>query len=158
MMSIFNAEQWSYNHFKNGLFGDSRRTDRVIEVAADMARCSGQSIALSCRGNEAKVEGAYRLIRNDKISPEMIRASVFQHTAELAQPYAEILALDDTTALSYKHQVAEELGKLGTTTDKSRGWWVHSTLLLDSFTTQTIGLIYQEYWLRPNNPEDADEK
>lgn len=158
MMSIFNAEQWSYNHFKNGSFGDSRRTDRVIEVAADMARCSGKSIALSCRGNEAKVEGAYRLIRNDNISPEAIRASGFQHTVDLAQPYPEILALDDTTALSYKHQVAEELGKLGTTTDKSRGWWVHSTLLLDSFTTQTIGLIHQEYWLRPNNPEDADEK
>lgn len=157
-MSIFNAEQWSYRHFKNCAFGDSRRTERVIKVAADMARCSGQSIALSCRGNEAKVEGAYRLIRNEKISPELIRASGFQHTAELAQPYAEILALDDTTALSYKHQVAEGLGKLGSATDKSRGWWVHSTLLLDSFTTQTIGLIHQEYWQRPNNPEDADEK
>ncbi len=42
--------------------------------------------------------------------------------------------------------------------DKSRGWWIHSTILLDSFTTKTIGLIHQEYWLRPNNPEDADEK
>ncbi|MGK0409465.1 MAG: hypothetical protein ACJASB_001621, partial [Shewanella psychromarinicola] len=50
-MSIFNAEQWSYNHFKNSVLGDSRRTDRVIEVAADMARCSGKSIALSCRGD-----------------------------------------------------------------------------------------------------------
>ncbi len=59
--------------------------------------------------------------------------------------------------MSYKHQVAQELDKLGTTTDKSRGWWVHSTLLLDSFTTQTIGLIHQEYWLRPNILEDADE-
>lgn len=58
-MSIFNVQQWSYNHFTNGLFGDSRRTDRVIEVAADMARCSGKSIALSCLGNEAKVEGPY---------------------------------------------------------------------------------------------------
>ena len=87
-MSIFNVEQWSYNHFANGLFGDSRRTDRVIEVAADIARCSGKSIALSCRDNETKVEGAYRLIGNDKISPEVIRASGFQHTAELAQPYA----------------------------------------------------------------------
>ncbi|MCL1125978.1 transposase DNA-binding-containing protein [Shewanella surugensis] len=124
-MSIFNAEQWSYNHFKNGSFGDSRRTDCVIEVAADMARCNGKSIALSCRGNEAKVEGAYRLIRNDNISPEMIRASGFHHTAELAQPYAEILAIDDTMALSYKHQVAEKLGKLGTITDKSRGFIQH---------------------------------
>lgn len=60
--------------------------------------------------------------------------------------------------LSYKYQVAEDLGKLGTTTDKSRRWWIHSTLLLDSFTTHTIGLIHQEYWLRPNNLEDADEK
>jgi hypothetical protein len=50
-MSIFNAEQWSHNHFKNGFFGDLRRTDRVIEVAADMARCSGKSSALSCQGN-----------------------------------------------------------------------------------------------------------
>jgi hypothetical protein len=75
MMSIFKPEQWSYNHFKNGSFGDSRRTDRVIEVATDMARCSGKSIALSCRGNEAKIEGAYRLIRNDNISPEVIRAA-----------------------------------------------------------------------------------
>ncbi|AZG36425.1 IS4/Tn5 family transposase DNA-binding protein [Shewanella psychromarinicola] len=97
MMPIFNAEQWSYNHFLNGFFGDPRRTDRVIEVAADMARCSGKSIALSCQGNEAKVEGAYRLIRNDKMSSEVISASGFQHTAELAQSYAEILAIDDTT-------------------------------------------------------------
>ncbi len=112
-MSIFNPDQWSFNHFQYCFFGDTRRTDRVIEVAADMARCSGKSIALSCRGNEAKVEGAYRLIRNDKIAPEIIRASGFQHTAELTQPYSEILAIDDTTSLSYKHQVAEDLGKLG---------------------------------------------
>ncbi|WP_428847780.1 IS4/Tn5 family transposase DNA-binding protein [Shewanella abyssi] len=97
MISIFNAEQWSCHHFKNCFFGDTRRTDRVIEVAADMARCSGKSIALSCQGNEAIVEGAYRLIRNDNISPEVIRASGFQYTAELALPYAEILAIDDTT-------------------------------------------------------------
>ncbi len=98
------------------------------------------------------------MIRNDKVAPEIIRASGFQHTAELTQPYSEILAIDDTTSLSYKHQVAEDLGKLGSEKDKSRGWWVHSTILLDSFTTKTIGLIHQEYWLRPNNPEDADEK
>ncbi len=121
-----------------------------------MSRCSGKSIAESCRGNEAKVERAYRLFHNDKIPPEVIRAFGFQHTAELTQPYEEILALDDSTALSYKHQVAEDLGKLGRTTDKSRGWWVHPTLLLDSLTTRTIGLIHQEYWLGPNNPEEIN--
>ncbi|MCD8560450.1 MAG: IS4 family transposase [Shewanella xiamenensis] len=157
-MSIFNVDKWAKNHFNSANLGDPRRTQRVIKVATDMARCSGKSIALSCKGNEVDVEGAYRLIRNDNVSPEAIRAAGFRHTAELAQSFSEILAIDDTTSLSYRHQVAEDLGKLGTITDKSRGWWVHSTLLLDRRTTQTIGLIHQDYWLRPDAPEDADEK
>lgn len=157
-MSIFNVDLWAKNHFQNAKLGDHRRTARLVEVATNMARSSGKSIALSCRGSEAKQEGAYRLMRNDNVSPEVIRAAGFQHTAELAQSYSEILALDDTTSLSYKHQVAPELGKLGSVTDRARGWWVHSTILLDSHTTQTIGLIHQDWWLRPDNPEDADEK
>ena len=157
-MSIFNQDLWSKNHFENAKTGDERRTQRLVETAADMARCSGKSIALSCQGDEAKQEGAYRLIRNDKVAPETIRCSGFDYTAEQAQSYSEILAVDDTTSLSYKHQVASELGKLGSVKDKARGWWVHSTLLLDSYTTKTIGLIHQYWWCRPNNPEEADEK
>ncbi len=117
-----------------------------------------QSLYQSCKGDEAKQEGAYRLIRNDMASPEVIRSSGFDYTAEQAQSYSEILAIDDTTSLSYKHQVATELGKLGSVQDKACGWWVHSTLLLDTFSTKTIGLIHQDWWCRPNNPKDADEK
>ena len=157
-MSIFNPEQWSKNHFEQANTGDCRRTKRLVDTASDMARCSGKSIALSCQGNEAKQEGAYRLMRNDAVSPEVIRCSGFDYTATQAQLYSEILAVDDTTSLSYKHQVASELGKLGSVKDKARGWWVHSTLLLDGFTTKTIGLIHQDWWCRPDNPEDADEK
>ncbi len=95
-----------------------------------MASISGKSIANACHGNEAELEGSYRLIRNNKVSPEMIRDAGSMHTASLVEDEPEILALEDTTSLSYKHQVAEKLGKLGKTTDKARGWWVHSTLLL----------------------------
>lgn len=49
-------------------------------------------------------------------------------TVKLAQEFPELLAIEDTTSLSYRHQVAEELGKLGSIQDKSRGWWVHSVL------------------------------
>ncbi len=54
--------------------------------------------------------------------------------------------------------MAETLGKLRTTTDKARGWWVHTTLLLDSKTTRTLGLIHQDWWCRPNDISEADEK
>lgn len=157
-MSIFNPKKWSQAHFQHAKLGDYRRTERLVNISANMAKSSGKSIASSCLGNEADLEGAYRLIRNKKVSPEMIRVAGFQHTASLVKDVPEILALEDTTSLSYKHQVANELGKLGKKTDKARGWWVHSTLLLDSKTTQTLGLIHQDWWRRPDDIDDADEK
>ncbi|EBV5864514.1 IS4 family transposase, partial [Salmonella enterica subsp. enterica serovar Bere] len=75
-----------------------------------------------------------------------------------AQEFPELLAIEDTTSLSYRHQVAEELGKLGSIQDKSRGWWVHSVLLLEATTFRTVGLLHQEWWMRPDDPADADEK
>ncbi|SQH76219.1 protein of unknown function, might belong to Transposase [Shewanella benthica] len=92
-MSIFNAEQWAKSHLQHAKLGDVRRADRLVSTLANMARSSGKSIAPSCRGNEAELEGAYRLIRNDNISPDMIRVAGFQHTANEAASVAEILAL-----------------------------------------------------------------
>jgi len=157
-MSIFNPEQWAKDHFQHADLGDIRRTERLVNTCANMVGSSGKSIARSCLGNEAKLEGSYRLIRNENVSPEMIRVAGFEHTASLVKDIPEILALEDTTSLSYKHQVAEDLGKLGKTTDKSRGWWVHSVMLLDSHSTRTLGLIHQDWWCRPDNINDADEK
>ena len=66
-------------------------------------------------------EGAYRFIRNPNVSAEAIRKAGAMQTVKLAQAFPELLAIEDTTSLSYRHQVAEELGKLGTAIgDKSR--------------------------------------
>ena len=157
-MSIFNPSQWASEHFHQAALGDKRRTKRLVTLAEQMAVNSGKSVAKSCKGEDAKLEGAYRLIRNDEVSPAVIRATGFAHTAQVVKDIQEILALEDTTSLSYKHSVAPELGKLGKESDKSRGWWVHSVLLLDSHTSRTLGLLHQDWWCRPNNSEDADEK
>ncbi len=66
----------------------------------------------------------------------MLRVAGFQHTANEAVSVAEILALEDTTSLSYNHQVAADLGKLGQNSNKSRGWWVHSVMLLSCLITK----------------------
>lgn len=156
-MSIFNPTQWASEHFNHAALGDQRRTRRLCTIAEQMATGSGKSIARSCNGEDAKLEGAYRLIRNDEVSAVAIRVAGFKHTAGVVKDIPEILALEDTTSLSYKHSVASELGKFKTT-DKSRGWWVHSVLLLDSDTSRTLGLIHQDWWRRPDDPEAADEK
>lgn len=92
------------------------------------------------------------------VSAMAIRKAGAMRTVELAQGFTELLAIEDTTSLSYRHQVAEELGKLGTEEDKSRRCWVHSVLLLEAATLRTVGLLHQERWVHPDDPADAVEK
>lgn len=73
-----------------------------------------------------------------------IRRAGFEHTVELEQYFPELLALEDTTSLSYKLKVAPKLGKLGNPTNKARGWWVHPVLLLNASTYQTLDLVHKE--------------
>ncbi|MEZ9543756.1 IS4 family transposase, partial [Vibrio sp. 10N.286.48.C11] len=157
-MSLFNHEQWADDHFGSSTLGDKRRTERLKCVASQLAASSGKSLAQTCLGSESKLEGAYRLIRNKNVSPSVIRAAGFEYAAQQAASVDEILALEDTTSLSFKHSVAPSLGKLGKETDTSRGWWVHSVMLLDSHTSRTMGLIHQDWWCRPDKLGDADEK
>ena len=158
-MSLFNHEQWAADHFGSATLGDKRRTERLKCVASQLAASSGKSLAQTCLGSESTLEGgSYRLVRNENVSPSVIRAAGFEYAAQQAASVDEILALEDTTSLSFKHSVAPSLGKLGKETDTSRGWWVHSVMLLDSHTSRTMGLIHQDWWCRPDKLGDADEK
>lgn len=72
-------------------------------------------------------EGAYRFIRNPNVSAEAIRKAGAMQTVKLAREFPELLAIEDTTSLSYRHQVAEELGKYlftrtGLTASVLPGW------------------------------------
>ena len=48
-------------------------------------------------------EGAYRFIRNPNVSAEAIRKAGAMQTVKLAQEFPELLAIEDTTSLSYRH-------------------------------------------------------
>ena len=153
-----NPHRWAQETFGSAKLGDSRRTDRLVILASQSAKHTGKSLAAACEGDDAMLEGNYRLVRNDKVEPMKIRQSGHEHTVELMQELPELLVLEDTTSLSYRHQTAEELGKLGQITDKSRGFWVHSALVVDARNYLTIGLVNQDWWLRPDDKEDADLK
>jgi len=57
--------------------------------------------------------------------------------------------LEDSTTLSYGHQVAEELGDLGGPQDSRRqGYLVHSVLLVDAHSERIEGLVDQVRWCR----------
>jgi hypothetical protein len=89
------------------------------------------------------------LVRNDAVAPEAIAEGGFLATADAARGCGELLAVEDTTVLSYGHAVAEQLGDLGGKAESAkRGYWVHSVLLLERQSARTVGLIEQQRWCR----------
>lgn len=149
--------EWSRQMFGECELGDARRTERLVSVAARMSKQMGRSLAKSCQGDSAALLGSYRLLRNDEVKPEAIRAGGFAGVAQHAQDYALLLAIEDTTSVSYQHAVADELGITGNQKDaKRRGFQVHSVLLLDAVGETTMGLIEQAQWCRA--PKDYGKK
>ena len=149
MIAQEKLEDWAENLFGKADLGDKRLTNRLVKLTGQMGRHIGKSIVKSCEGDEAKLEGAYRFIRNKRVDAAQIASSGFDSTALLCKEHDTILALEDSTTLSYSHQATDSLGDLsGSTDSKRKGFWVHNVLAINAKTEQTIGLIDQRYWIR----------
>jgi hypothetical protein len=141
--------QWSRQMFGECELGDARRTDRLVSVAALMSKQMGKSLSKSCEGDSAALLGGYRLLRNDEVNPQAIREGAFAKVAQQAQEHVVLLAVEDSTSVSYKHAAAADLGITGSRKDaKRKGFLVHSVLLLDGVGESTVGLIEQDDWCR----------
>ena len=139
---------WSQQLFGGSDLGDARRTARLVDVAARMAKQAGSSLAKSCDGDQAALLGSYRLMRNEAVKPEAVRASGFTRAAELAKSSGLLLAVEDTTSVSYPHAAAGLGLTGGKQAAKRNGFMVHSVLLLDAQSECTVGLIAQRHWCR----------
>jgi hypothetical protein len=142
--------QWAHELFGYSELGDIRRTNRLIRVAADLSHFAGASFCQANGQDQAALEAAYRLVRNDAIDPQAIVEAGFVATVLKAETVPLVLAVEDSTTLCFSHKAAEQLGDLGGPANApGRGFFVHSVLLLDAQTEQTVGLIEQHYWMRP---------
>lgn len=152
MSVVQSSESWAEGMFSECDLGDKRRTKRLIKIASDLAGKVGKSLSAVCEGNDAALEGSYRLIRNDSVEASAIGEGGYKATAKKAKESELILAIEDTTTLSYRHDVVEELGDIGggggKTAGYKKGFLVHSILLVDAYKKQTLGLIEQNFWKR----------
>ena len=88
---------WSQQLFGGSDLGDARWTARLVDVAARMAKQAGSSLAKSCDGDQAALLGSYRLMRNEAVKPEAVRASGFTRAAELLRVAGYVTCLLITT-------------------------------------------------------------
>jgi hypothetical protein len=147
--AISNGAAWAEETFGGAHLGDPRRTRRLVKLAGDLAQHIGRSVVQSCGGEEAAVEGAYRLVRNGHISAAAIAESGYAATAARVRGCGVLLAVEDSTTLSYGHGVVKELGDLGGPAGSpQKGYWAHSVLLIDARHERLEGLIDQVRWRR----------
>lgn len=143
------AAQWAQRTFGECQLGDTRRTRRLVDVATRMASHLGSALCKSCDGDTAALLGGYRLMRNPKVRPGAISEGGFAATVQQAQGCELMLALEDTTTLSYRHCVASKLGPTSNAArGRSRGYLVDSVLLVDAVQECTLGLLEQRHWVR----------
>lgn len=154
MEFLSGAREWAEEMFGGCELGDARRTRRVVEYMARQAANPSGSTNEVCQGDDAAAEGAYRLLRNEAIKPQELQEGPLRRTAERCAGRETILAIQDTAALAYSHSVAEELGDLG----GGRGILVHSTVAVDGQTKEVLGLLDQQWWIRPDEEPGAKRR
>lgn len=149
-LNIDNPSAWSEAIFGHCALGDKRLTRRLVKISEQLLNCQEISLAQSCGGKEAEIEGSYRFIRNGRFTASQIASGGYDVTGYLAQEVPLLRAIEDSTSLSYTHSVSAELGLTGNNKRaRKRGYIVHSTMLLDAEKEKTLGLIAQERWCRP---------
>jgi len=135
-MLIKDTEEWANNLFSHAKLGDKRRTKRLVKLSHLMASNTGSSI-VKASGTQAAIEGSYRFIRNDAIEADDIATAGFSSLLSELKSSKNILALEDTSTLSYRHNVTKELGFTGASKKcKAKGMLVHSVLMVDAQTEQ----------------------
>ncbi|EEY43522.1 IS4 family transposase [Vibrio mimicus] len=147
MNFISNSAQWAKHVFQHANLGDSRRVNRLIKLSATLAAHSGKSVP-QANQSAADIEAAYRFIRNEAIHADAIAEAGFLATKQDALTFDTLLALEDTSSLSFSHKgVRDELGHT-TSHHSSRGFQAHSVLLYAPLQMQVVGLIEQQLWTR----------
>ena len=143
------TNRWAQQTFGECELGDERRTHRLVDLASRLSSNIGEAPSSACRGDVAANEGAYRWIRNGGVEPEAIACGGDKRCAQLAGESEELLAVEDTTTVSYGHEGSRELGDVGgKERSKKRGFMVHSVILLEERSGTTVGLIEQTRWCR----------
>lgn len=141
---------WITKELSNAPIKDKRLVNRLVKTGLLLAERPHASIPDAC-GDWSKTKGAYRLLDNNKMSPEAIIMSHRIQTINRMKKHKVILAVQDTTTLNYTHH--PEVANLGlcTTSENTKGILVHSSLAVTT-DGSPLGLLHQKFWTR--DPEE----
>lgn len=148
MLVELDPQTWARQQFGSCQFGDSRRTARVVKMAARFAeRPDGGTGSQTENGDDLKA--AYRLFDNDAVSFEQLIEPHCQATKQAAR--GVVLIANDTTECDFRRRTITGLGPTGN--GSGRGFWLYSALMMRREDGEVIGLAAQKLFHRKPRPK-----
>jgi len=132
--------------FAGGAFGDERLTRRMERIGTRLLEAPEASFPVAMT-TDAELEGFYRFIHHERVSPETILASHASETLKRASQHKRLYVAHDTTELGFSTP-REGLGRV---TDAGRGLFAHTSLLL-SARGEALGVLHEETYTRKGKP------
>lgn len=148
-MNETNENSWSEEEFSSVNLGDKRLNSKLIKLCDRLSDAPESPINQACE-DWSETKSAYRFFQNEKVKPSEILATHRQKTAQRADAYGTVLAIQDTSYFNYtSHPKTEGLGEISMKKGKNvkeiyaHGLAMHACLAV---TTQglPLGLLSQK--------------
>jgi hypothetical protein len=146
---------WTEEEFGTVQFFDERLKQRLFTLAADFFSQPGELVPQVSNGSAAKTKAAYRFFNNGNVDMQTLLKPHIESTIERLRSHPVILAVQDTTMLSYTGHPPEGVGPINTSRNTAVGLMLHDTM---AFTPEgtPLGLLNVQCWAR--DPGQAGKK
>jgi hypothetical protein len=145
-------QDWAEEEFGSVELFDERLKDRLLVLARDFYAQPGELVPQACGGSLAKVKAAYRFFDNRHTEMQALLQPHIGATIDRIQKHKVVLAVQDTTTLSYTAHASKDMGPINAKWNSAVGLMMHDTL---AFTEDGVplGLLDVQCW--PRKPEEA---
>jgi hypothetical protein len=134
------------NEYSNAALGDRRRSARLLELVSALADDPGASLPTAL-GEEAALEGAYRFLGNESVSPAAILLPHCEETAQRCRERGEVVVAHDTTDFTFPGEKRRGLGRIRGT--QEQGFLSHVALAVSwDDQREPLGVVAHECWVR----------
>jgi len=146
---------WTEEEFGRVQFFDERLKQRLFMLAADFFAQPGELIPQASNGSAAKTKAAYRFFKNSSVDMQTLLRPHIESTIERLRSHPIILAVQDSTTLTYTAHPPEGAGPINNSQNSAVGLMVHDTMAFTPDGTP-LGVMNVQCWGR--DPEQPGKK
>jgi hypothetical protein len=147
MTTSTSTEEWARSEFGNAELGDTRRTERLVRIAATAAKRPSGKITQVFR-TSAERQGAYDLLSNETVTSDELLAALGQATANRCAGHGFVHVAVDGTSLALTDRAGtKDFGTIGSTNNGARGLKVVHSYAIDNDGVP-LGVVDQQWWCR----------